>query len=569
STTQVQFDGLFPLSLKQLSPEQLQQFAWLGVVPEDVTLTQEMATTLWQVPPRVAGAILRTFSAKALLLQGMRRSCQRPSYRMHDLMHDLAQKLLTSPQHPKQDGELPGLGLTRAEAHSQLIARYHQKTEQGLWHTLPDDGYIHAQLTWHLEQAEQYNQIHQLLQEETPAGRNGWYEACVALEQTANFVTDVARAWQLATELYKESPAQAIALQCRYALIKASLNSLMLNFPPELIGVLVGIGVWSPAQGLAHIQRISHPWHKWLSLEELIPHLPDSLLEEALQVSKGIQNKDSQVLAIIYLSTRMPNLQSMARKATEAFSDPYFQTLAWWRLASQDIALWDKAIKSLSTIRKENQRAWILKKVATDIPSIHLNHVLDIAQEIEDIHALAVALGAISLRKLALEQKTLGILQRENHELLDRAKQIKDIYRRVTALIALVPIFEELWFETLELVKSINHEQAKVSILRQLAPYIPDDFLDEVVNITRSFESAWRKASALGILVKRRTELWQEALEATTVIEDRGLQISVMSHFALEVKSLLPLVFDAAQGVDRTYNKAVALSALAFHNSAL
>ncbi|NER79596.1 MAG: hypothetical protein F6K42_08430, partial [Leptolyngbya sp. SIO1D8] len=35
------------------------------------------------------------------------------------------------------------------------------------------------------------------------------------------------------------------------------------------------------------------------------------------------------------------------------------------------------------------------------------------------------------------------------------------------------------------------------------------------------------------------------------------------------VKSLLPLVFDAAQGVDRTYNKAVALSALAFHNSAL
>ncbi|NER83873.1 MAG: hypothetical protein F6K42_30890, partial [Leptolyngbya sp. SIO1D8] len=33
----------FRLSLKQLSPEQLQQFAWLGVVPEDVTLTQEMA----------------------------------------------------------------------------------------------------------------------------------------------------------------------------------------------------------------------------------------------------------------------------------------------------------------------------------------------------------------------------------------------------------------------------------------------------------------------------------------------------------------------------------------------
>jgi hypothetical protein len=32
----------FQLSLKQLSAEQLRQFAWLGVVPEDVTLTQEI-----------------------------------------------------------------------------------------------------------------------------------------------------------------------------------------------------------------------------------------------------------------------------------------------------------------------------------------------------------------------------------------------------------------------------------------------------------------------------------------------------------------------------------------------
>ncbi|MGF1458717.1 MAG: NB-ARC domain-containing protein, partial [Leptolyngbyaceae cyanobacterium] len=229
----------FKLSLKQLTPEQLRHFAWLGVVPEDVTLTQEMATTLWQVSKRTAGAILRIFSAKALLLKSGQQSCQRVTYRMHDLMHDLAQKLLTSPQHPEQASDLPGLGLTRAEAHQQIIERYREKTLDEQWHTLSDDGYIHAHLTWHLEQAEQFDQIHQLLQEDTPEGRNGWYKACVALEQTASFVGDVARAWRLAKDLYKESPAQAIALQCRYALIRASLNSLAENIPYELVAALV------------------------------------------------------------------------------------------------------------------------------------------------------------------------------------------------------------------------------------------------------------------------------------------------------------------------------------------
>ena len=56
----------FNLSLKQLSSEQLRQFAWLGVVPEDVSLTQEMVETLWQVTSRQAGSILRIFRTKVV-----------------------------------------------------------------------------------------------------------------------------------------------------------------------------------------------------------------------------------------------------------------------------------------------------------------------------------------------------------------------------------------------------------------------------------------------------------------------------------------------------------------------
>ncbi|NEZ54584.1 NB-ARC domain-containing protein [Adonisia turfae] len=108
----------FNLSLKQLSAEQLRQFAWLGIVPEDVSLTQEMAVMLWQVSKRQAGSILRTFSSKALLLLGAKQAGPeaRRTFRMHDLMHDLAQRLLVSAPQPLQEGDLPGLGMTKAES---------------------------------------------------------------------------------------------------------------------------------------------------------------------------------------------------------------------------------------------------------------------------------------------------------------------------------------------------------------------------------------------------------------------------------------------------------------------
>ncbi|MBD2094689.1 hypothetical protein H6F90_05935 [Trichocoleus sp. FACHB-591] len=142
----------FHLSLRQLSPEQLQQFAWLGVLPEDVSITQAMVATLWEVTPRQAGAILKGFWSKALVLAGAKQSPeQRLTYRLHDLMHDLAQSLLTTSVTPLQPEGIQGLGLTLVDAHAALLQRYQVQTQDKLWHTLPDDGYIHAHLTWHLE----------------------------------------------------------------------------------------------------------------------------------------------------------------------------------------------------------------------------------------------------------------------------------------------------------------------------------------------------------------------------------------------------------------------------------
>ncbi|MBE8996355.1 NB-ARC domain-containing protein, partial [Microcystis aeruginosa] len=116
----------FNLSLKRLNGQRLRQFSWLGVLPDDVTITEKMATTLWNCPVREARQTLRYLRGKALLLTGV-SSEQLTSYRVHDLLHDLARNLILASPHPETDYQLPGLGLSMAEAHQQLLQRYQRQ----------------------------------------------------------------------------------------------------------------------------------------------------------------------------------------------------------------------------------------------------------------------------------------------------------------------------------------------------------------------------------------------------------------------------------------------------------
>ncbi|MFM7279004.1 MAG: NB-ARC domain-containing protein, partial [Microcystis aeruginosa] len=277
----------FNLSLKRLNGQRLRQFSWLGVLPDDVTITEKMAATLWDCPVKEARQTLRYLRGKALLLTGV-SSEQLTSYRVHDLLHDLAINLLQASPHPERDYQLSGLGLSIREAHQQFLSRYQKQTKNGLWHSLEDDGYIYNQLIWHLEKAEKIEEIHQLLREETAEGGNGWYSQCEKEAKTATFIKDISRAWQLAEADFVDNPSQSIALQVRYALITTSLNSLAGNIAPELIAALVKHEIWTPAQGLAYVRQNQDDEKRAKGLTAIIPHLPPALLPEALEIARGI-----------------------------------------------------------------------------------------------------------------------------------------------------------------------------------------------------------------------------------------------------------------------------------------
>ena len=106
----------FHLSLRRLSPERLKRFGWLGILREDATITAPMVATLWGVDNRLARDELRIFRDKSLLLPGDVAVNSTTTFRLHDLIRELALRILTTPTVRDPGSGLPGLGFTLPEA---------------------------------------------------------------------------------------------------------------------------------------------------------------------------------------------------------------------------------------------------------------------------------------------------------------------------------------------------------------------------------------------------------------------------------------------------------------------
>ncbi len=310
----------FVLSLRRLSDEKRQSFAWLGVTSEDATLTPAMAATLWETNARTARDILRYLRDKALLLSATPLPGGIQTYRLHDLLHDFARRLLTGPLDPIRTDELPGLGLTMQSAHAALLNRYRSRTQNGMWHTLLDDGYICNHLAWHMEQAGKEQDIFNLLSKETTEGRNGWYKARERLGQIAGYIDDIIRAWRLAEKQFMvEHSSSALGLQCRFSLIISSINSLSQNIPPKLLVALVKKEVWTLPQALAIAVHNPNPSDLGIALASIAPYLSEPLLRQALTAAQHIEDKKERVCALRDLVPHLPkSLLEQAIATTQA-----------------------------------------------------------------------------------------------------------------------------------------------------------------------------------------------------------------------------------------------------------
>ncbi|AOX04160.1 hypothetical protein BJP34_06505 [Moorena producens PAL-8-15-08-1] len=539
----------FNLSLRRLPSEKFQQFAWLGVLPEDVSITPALGTTLWDVGAREARKTLQYFKSKALLLSG-KSTNGTATYQLHDLVHDMARRLLTAEAATGGEGSLPGLGLTWPQAHGQLLERYRQKTENGLWHTLPDDGYSHSYLTWHLEKAGWVEEVHQLLQEETEAGRNGWYETCERLDKLGSFVKDVAKAWQLAEDAFSSSPTGSISLQCRYALMVSSINSLLGHIPGELMAALVEKKIWTPVQALAYLQHIQNPNNRAQALEELAPKLAETLLSEALKIARAITDHSDRARALSGLARHWPEILPETLEVARAITDKRNRAYALIRLAPQLPEILSEALEAARVITDNRDRAYALIRLAPQLPEI-LSEALEAARAITDKRNRAIVLS-----KLAAQFPEIL------PEALEAARTITDESDRAYPLSQLARYFPEILPEALEVARALTNQSDRASALSRLARHLPK-ILPEVIEAAQATDESSR-AEALSELAPHFPEILPEALKATRAITSQFSRGHGLSKLAPQLpERLLPQALEAAQAITDNENRAILLSKLA------
>lgn len=203
--------------IRQLSPELRLRLASLCLFPRNIDITPHMASTVWGLSLPEARKHLQDLKRLAFLIHGEIDAEQGQSYRLHPVMRDIARWIMELPT----DSAMRGLGMTWATAQQQFLERYRPHLLGGQWHTIPEDGYIHTYVIWHLEQAGWRGEIHQLLQALNGAGQNAWYDTCDRIGLASNFTVDIARAWELAKSIYAEAPEYSTGLQVRYALTSA------------------------------------------------------------------------------------------------------------------------------------------------------------------------------------------------------------------------------------------------------------------------------------------------------------------------------------------------------------
>ena len=550
------------LSIRRLTNERRQQFAWFGVLPEDVSITPAMAVTLWNLSSATAAGrkardTLRYLRDKAIVLDGVPLADGTATYRLHDMFHDLAKNLLTASPTVDTDGQLAGLGLKRPQAHGELLHRYRQKTQQQQWHTLPNDGYIHERLIWHLEQAGWQAEIHALLGETAASGRNGWYKARERLGQTAGYISDLRRAAALAYEAAQTALSpEVMGWQCRYALIAASLNSVA-AIPGELLVALVKKGVWMPEQGLAYARQVTDPKTKATNLMLLADELPDSLqptaLHEALEAAQAIGDEYDRFATLFAFADQLPEVLPQALDAAQVVKSEYSRFQALSALANKLPELMPQALDAAQAIGNEASRLKALAALAAKLPPELMPQALDAAQAIENEWCRSSALAALAAKlPPELMPQALKAAQAIGHET-----------SRLQALAALAAKLPELMPQALKAAQTVKSEYSRSSALAALAAKLPPELMPQALNTAQAIEDAWARSSALAALADKLPEVLPRALEAAKAIHHASFRVPALATLADKLPEVLPQALDAAQLIGSESDRSKALGDLA------
>jgi NACHT domain len=449
------------------------------------------------------------------------------------------------------------------EQHGGIIDFFDRQSEG--WTELEAiDPYGLRHLAQHLVKGDRVDKLHELLSL-NKGDKNAWFKLKDDEGDISGFLADVSLAWAQADELYDSDSSKSIGLQCRYALMKASINSLA-RIPKELMLALVKHSYWKPSKAYAYICQISDI--KFDYLQAFADQLPDSepikqqLWKTALQLAKSTKSNYDRADALIVLADKLPGILPEVLETLKVIDFAKVTTLVD-KLPDALLEILEFAKTSQNDSTFCYTLIAIADKLATNVPS----KALELSRSIKDKKSRIELL-------IALANKIPEAI----YEALETVQTMEYDSERAQALIVLtnkLPL--NLIPKAFEITKSIQNDCSYYpEVLIALVGRLTIDLLPDAILLAKTIKNYYSRAKVLTVLADRMPEVIPDALEAIREIcleQNNSNSVFDFSYYSVvemlialadEITlGFLPKTLEIVQLIKDNSNQAKVLTALA------
>src|ERR1035441_4906836 len=442
-----------------------------------------------------------------------------------------------------------------------------------------DHGYPLRHLAYHLSHAGKQADLHRLLAADGLGSGdrrvNVWFTAHEHADCIISYLDDLARARnhsasesQLAVS--RNWPAPTLGTEIRYALMAASISSQTVSISAALLEQLIQIGMWSPARGLDHGRRLSHPASRADALIAVYRFLDGrqrkAVIAEALAATTAIADDWARGDALTRLLPDLqPELLPDALATAAAMADGFPRCNALKSLAPHLPPELLSAAVAAAAKTERFYRPEVLSSLAPFLPPGLLAEALAAATAINVHYSRADALSGLAPY---LPPRLLA-------EALAAASAITDSSSRVRALTGLVPHLPAdqqapVLASTLATIPTIE-SRYRAHPLTRLAPYLSPRSLAKALAVAMAINNSYSRAEALSGLARYLPPgLLAEALAAAAAITDSSSRARALTgllpHFpAGQQAPVLKDALAAAAAITDSFSCVRALTGLLPH----
>lgn len=276
------------VSLSLLSQEERQRFSELATFPEDTSVPLAVLQKLWGTDTLQTDRLCERFDRLSLLLA---YDLEKTTIQLHDVVRAY---LL------RHHSNLPAL-------HSHLLRAYNPTGLE--WASIPDDGYLHRALTFHLREAGLYDDILAIVNISFMHAKRR------ATGSHQSFAADV----QLAIEVAETRGIQGLQWLMPFSLLYATLGSLASNITPTMLRLLSEWGQKERALTIANMmvdsenrayafQAIAGGGYRpssWPGRSRYTRKLDSQILQKALPDAVKIRDSNERMLMFKNLAKEM------------------------------------------------------------------------------------------------------------------------------------------------------------------------------------------------------------------------------------------------------------------------